>query len=65
MKNVTASPYQSILRHLIVGVAIVGFAVFGIGGWAATMELVGRSRRPWFTCRRIRVSKKCSILPAE
>ena len=41
MKNVTGSPYQSILRHLTVGIAIVGFAVFGIGGWAATMELSG------------------------
>jgi HlyD family secretion protein len=41
MKNVTGSPYQSILRHLILGVAIVGFAVFGVGGWAATMELAG------------------------
>ena len=41
MKNPTGSPYQSILRHLILGVAIVGFAVFGVGGWAATMELAG------------------------
>jgi HlyD family secretion protein len=41
MKNVTGSPYQSILRHLILGGAIVGFAVFGVGGWAATMELAG------------------------
>lgn len=41
MKNPTGSPYQSILRHLIIGIAIVVFAVFGIGGWAATMELAG------------------------
>lgn len=41
MASVPASPYQSIVRHLILGVAIVAFAVFGIGGWAATMELAG------------------------
>ena len=41
MTQVPASPYQSILRHLILGVAIVAFALFGIGGWAATMELAG------------------------
>jgi HlyD family secretion protein len=41
MNNVAVSPYQSILRHLILGVAIVALAVFGIGGWAATMELAG------------------------
>ncbi len=41
MTQVPASPYQSILRHLIFGVAIVAFALFGIGGWAATMELAG------------------------
>jgi HlyD family secretion protein len=41
MNNATASPYQSILRHLVLGVAIVAIAVIGIGGWAATMELAG------------------------
>ncbi len=41
MNNAGISPYQSILRHLILGVAIVVFAVFGIGGWAATMEMAG------------------------
>lgn len=41
MNNGSISPYQSILRHLILGVAIVIFAVFGIGGWAATMEMAG------------------------
>ena len=41
MNNAGPSPYQSILRHLILGVAIVVFAVFGIGGWAATMEMAG------------------------
>ena len=41
MSNAAGSPYQSILRHLILGGTIVVFAVFGIGGWAATMELAG------------------------
>lgn len=41
MNNAAGSPYQSILRHLILGVTIVVFAVFGIGGWAATMEMAG------------------------
>ena len=30
---------DAIRRHLIVGAAIVAFIAFGIGGWAATMEL--------------------------
>jgi HlyD family secretion protein len=41
MNNTGVSPYQSILRHLILGIGIVIFAVFGIGGWAATMEMAG------------------------
>jgi HlyD family secretion protein len=41
MSNAAVSPYHSIQRHLIGGVAIVGFIVFGIGSWAATMELGG------------------------
>jgi len=41
MKSAAASPYHSIQRHLIVGAAIVGFIVFGIGSWAATMDLEG------------------------
>jgi len=41
MRKLAGTPYQSILRHLILGFAIVGFAIFGIGGWAATMELSG------------------------
>ena len=30
---------HSIQRYMIVGIAIVGFVTFGIGGWAATSEL--------------------------
>jgi HlyD family secretion protein len=41
MNNPAISPYHSIQRHLILGGAIVAFVVFGIGGWAATMELAG------------------------
>ena len=41
MNSATISPYQSIRRHLIFGGAIVAFVFFGIGGWAATMELAG------------------------
>ena len=41
MNAVATSPYHSIRRHLIFGTAIVGFLLFGIGGWAATMELGG------------------------
>ena len=41
MSNAVVSPYHSIQRHLIGGAAIVGFIVFGIGSWAATMELEG------------------------
>ena len=41
MKVTAISPYQSILRHLILGGVIVTFVVLGIGGWAATMELAG------------------------
>ena len=32
---------HSIQRYMIVGIAIVGFVTFGIGGWAATSELTG------------------------
>jgi membrane fusion protein, type I secretion system len=32
---------HSIQRYMIVGVLIVGFVAFGIGGWAATSELTG------------------------
>ena len=38
MKNAT-TPFRSIQRHLVFGTAIVAFILFGIGGWAATMEL--------------------------
>ena len=41
MKAPDSSPYQSILRHLVIGCVIVTIVVFGIGGWAATMELAG------------------------
>ena len=41
MRNAAVTAYQSILRHLIFGAGIVAFLVFGIGGWAATMELAG------------------------
>ena len=41
MSNAAVSPYHSIQRHLIVGAAIVGFIVFGIGSWAGTMDLEG------------------------
>jgi len=32
---------HSIQRYMIVGIAIVGFVTFGIGGWATTSELTG------------------------
>ena len=35
------SALHSIQRHIIVGVALVGFVTFGIGGWAATTRLAG------------------------
>jgi HlyD family secretion protein len=41
MSNAAVSPYQAIQRHLIFGAGIVAFIIFGIGGWAATMELGG------------------------
>jgi HlyD family secretion protein len=41
MNSAPISPYHSIQRHLILGTAIVAFILFGIGGWAATMELGG------------------------
>jgi HlyD family secretion protein len=41
MKDAAISPYNSIQRHLIIGMVIVAFLVFGIGGWAATIQLEG------------------------
>jgi len=41
MNGVVTTSFHSIQRHLIWGAAIVGFLVFGIGGWAATVELGG------------------------
>ena len=32
---------QSIQRYVVVGMLIVGFVTFGIGGWAATSQLSG------------------------
>jgi HlyD family secretion protein len=32
---------RAIQRHVIVGMVMVGFVTFGIGGWAATSELSG------------------------
>src|SRR5258708_35607310 len=32
---------HSIQRYMIVGMVIVGFVTFGIGGWATTSELTG------------------------
>jgi HlyD family secretion protein len=41
MKSAATTPYSSIRRHLVVGTALILFIGFGIGGWAATMELSG------------------------
>jgi HlyD family secretion protein len=41
MKSAVTTPYSSIRRHLVVGTALILFIGFGIGGWAATMELSG------------------------
>ena len=41
MNSAAISPFHSIQRHLKLGAAIVAFLVFGIGSWAATMELGG------------------------
>jgi membrane fusion protein, type I secretion system len=41
MKSTDISPFRSIQRHIVFGTAIVAFILFGIGGWAATMELGG------------------------
>ncbi len=32
---------RSIRRHLLVGISVFGFLVFGVGGWAATAQLAG------------------------
>jgi HlyD family secretion protein len=37
----TASAFQSIQRHCLLGVAVVAFMTIGIGGWAATTNLSG------------------------
>jgi membrane fusion protein, type I secretion system len=41
MTRDAASAYQSIQRYLFVGIGIVFFLTFGIGGWAMTTELSG------------------------
>jgi len=41
MKRTDIPPFRSIQRHIVFGTAIVVFILFGIGGWAATMELGG------------------------
>lgn len=40
MNNIL-NPYESIKRYLTIGFVIIGFLVFGIGGWAATIPLEG------------------------
>lgn len=39
--EVTAPALQSIQRYMIVGMFIVAFVTFGVGGWAATSQLSG------------------------
>jgi HlyD family secretion protein len=41
MESAVTPALHSIQRYMIVGMAIVGFVTFGIGGWAATSELTG------------------------
>ena len=41
MSGINLSPYQSIVRHLLVGLGIAAFVVFGMGSWAATVEMAG------------------------
>jgi HlyD family secretion protein len=41
MDGEVTSALHSIQRYMIVGMLIVGFVTFGIGGWAATSELSG------------------------
>lgn len=41
MSHAVITPYHAIQRHLILGGCIAAFTVFGIGGWAATVELGG------------------------
>jgi HlyD family secretion protein len=41
MDGEVTSALHSIQRYMVVGMLIVGFVIFGIGGWAATSELTG------------------------
>ena len=40
-RAVTTPALQSIQRYMIVGMFIVAFVTFGVGGWAATSQLSG------------------------
>lgn len=40
-REVTTPALQSIQRYMIVGMFIVAFVTFGVGGWAATSQLSG------------------------
>ena len=40
-REATTPALQSIQRYMIVGMFIVAFATFGVGGWAATSQLSG------------------------
>lgn len=39
--NAAITPYESIKRSLTIGFVLIGFLLFGIGGWAATIPLEG------------------------
>src|SRR6516225_1699621 len=41
MHDDSASAFQSIQRHRLIGLALVIFLTFGLGGWAATTNLAG------------------------
>ena len=41
MNSDTAAAFKSIQHHRLLGVAVVVFLTFGIGGWAATTDLAG------------------------
>ncbi|MCI4677038.1 HlyD family type I secretion periplasmic adaptor subunit [Rhodoblastus acidophilus] len=41
MERVTITALHSIQRHLVVGMILVGFVTFGVGGWAATARIAG------------------------
>lgn len=41
MSHNTLPAFRSIRRHLVLGIAVVSFVAFAIGGWAATMDIAG------------------------